>query len=143
MVNKEITNKAFKRLNAIKENHSKVKAIKYSHLKVQNYLKPVRNYLSQGEIQTIFELRSRVTKVKLNFRGKFEHLECRECKIEEESQKHVYECDEIRKKSKLKVKIVEFEKVFGENVKLQGEISKYFMENMKIINKMEQIFKNV
>ena len=63
--------------------------------------------------------------------------------MEEESQKHVYECEEIRKKSKLKVKIVEYEKVFGENVKLEGEIAKYSMENMKIINKMKQIFKNV
>ena len=40
MVNKAITNKAFKRLIAFKENHSKVKDIKYSHLKMQNYLKP-------------------------------------------------------------------------------------------------------
>ena len=100
-------------------------------------------FLSQGEIQKIFELRSRDTKMKLNFRGKFEHLEYRECKIEEESQYHVYECEEIRKNSKYKGKIIEYEKVFGENVKFQGEIAKYFIENMKIINKIEQIFKNV
>ena len=46
-------------------------------------------------------------------------------------------------RNKKKVKIVEYEKVFRENVKLEGEIAKYFMENMKIINKMKQIFKNV
>ena len=40
-------------------------------------------------------MRSRVTNVKLNFRGKFENFECRACNKEEESQKHVYECEKI------------------------------------------------
>ena len=79
---------------------------------MQNYLKPSRIKLTQNEIKTIFEIRSRVTKVKSNLRGNYENLECRICKKEEESQKHVYECDEIRKISKSNDKIVEYEKIF-------------------------------
>ena len=88
-------------------------------------------------------LRSRVTKVKLNLRGNYENLECRICKKEEESQKHVYECDEIRKIRKSNDKIVEYEKIFGENLRLQKEIAKYFAENMKIVSNVDYIVKNV
>ena len=62
---------------------------------MQNYLKPSRVKLTEEEIQTIFKIRSRGTDVKLNYRGKYENLECRVCKKEEESQKHLHECDEV------------------------------------------------
>ena len=96
IMNKAIVRKAFERLMNIKESHSKVENIVYSNLKMQNYLKPSRVRISQNEIQTIFKLRSRVIDVKQNFRGKYENLECRSCKSEEESQKHVYECWKIK-----------------------------------------------
>ena len=69
--------------------------------------------------------------------GNYENLECRICKKEEESQKHVYECDEIRKIRKYNGKIVEYEKIFGENLRLQKEIAKYFAENMKYVSTVD------
>ena len=106
MINKAIISKAFERLINLKENHSKVKHLAYSNLKMQNYLKPSRVMITQNEIQTIFKLRSRVTDVKQNFKAKYENLECRNCKVEEESQNHVYECWEIIKNKKDKTKIM-------------------------------------
>ena len=127
-----IKEKAFERLIGIKENHSKVKHLSYSNLEMQNYLKSNRVKPTKSEIQTIFEMRSRVTDVKLNFRGKYENLECRVCKSNEESQKHVYECNEIMKIRKIKNQKIEYEMIFKENVRKQVQIAKDFLENMKI-----------
>ena len=123
IVNKAITEKAFQRLSGLKENHSKVKNLIYSDFKMQNYLKPSRVKATKSEIQTIFELRSRVTDVKLNFRGKFENLECRVCQNNEESQKHAYECDDILKLRRIKNQKTEYENIFGQNKRKQIQIA--------------------
>ena len=132
LITKEIAKMAFQRLISIKETHSKARNLKYCNLKMQNYLKPSRVKLTEEEIQTIFKIRSRVTDVKLNYRGKYENLECRVCKKEEESQKHLYECDDISKSIADNRKKVEFEKIFGENLRNQVEIAKEFIKRMKI-----------
>ena len=134
IMNKAIMNKAFERLMKLKESHSKVRNLAFSNLKMQNYFKPSRVVISKNDIETIFKLRSKVSDVKLNFKGKYENLECRSCKIEEESQEHVYECREIRKKRENKTKILEFEKIVGEN---QAEVAKIFREMLEIRRKMQ------
>ena len=55
----------------------------------------------------------------------FENLKCSVCKIENESQKHIIECNEIRKLRGNSFKSVEYENLFGENVKKQLDIMKY------------------
>ena len=65
---------------------------------MQKYFKASRIKITQEEIQTIYKLRSRMIDVKVNFKGKYENLECQGCKSEGESQKHVFECIEIMKK---------------------------------------------
>ena len=137
IIDKAITEKAFKRLLGLKDNHSKVKNLMYSEFKLQNYLKPSRIKATRSEIQTIFELRSRGTEVKLNFRGKFENLECRVCEKSDESQKHAYECAEILKIRKLKKQKIEYENIFEENKRKQIQIAKDFKENMKILSKVD------
>ena len=94
---KEIAKMAYQQLMSLKETHSKARNLKYCNLKMQNYLKPRRVKLTEEEIQTIFKIRSQGRDVKLNYRGKYANLECRVCKKEEESQKHLYECDDISK----------------------------------------------
>ena len=42
---------------------------------MQRYLKSSKEKIKQEEAQTIFKLRSRVTDVKINLRGKYETLE--------------------------------------------------------------------
>ena len=64
---------------------------------MQNYLKENKLNMSQELTQTIFKMRSRMEEVKINFRGKYENLECEVCKEVEESQKHILECREIMK----------------------------------------------
>ena len=53
--------------------------LKHDKLKMQNYLKADNFRISRKEAQEIFKLRSRMTDVKLNFRGMRETLECDIC----------------------------------------------------------------
>ena len=139
IMNKVIVNKAFERLLCLKESHSKVKHLVYTNLRMQNYLKPGRVKITHSEIEAIFKLRSRVIDVKINFRGKYENIECRSCENEkeEESQKHVYECWNLIKNKKNNTKVIEYEKIFGENSKNQADIAKYFLENLEIRRKIQ------
>ena len=75
-------------------------------------------------------MRSRVTDVKINYRGKYENLECDLCNEEEESQEHILKCKEIMKESK-DIKVPEYAKLLDGSVKVQLEIAKMFNENMK------------
>ena len=125
-----VTKRALKLLNKIKKKHSKVVNVDYLQLKMQNYLKGNRTKISQNMAEIIFCLRSRVTKVKMNYKGSFENLECEVCKEDKESQKHIIqECKKIIKMKGNSEKDI--------NVKQQIEIAKQFEENWKIRNSME------
>ena len=136
-LNVAVSKRALQRLNKIKEKHSKVINLNYSQLKMQNYLKGNRTKISQNMAEIIFSLRSRVTKVKMNYKGSFENLECEVCKEEQESQKHIIqECKKMLKIKGNSAKDIDYEKIFSENVKQQIEIAKQFEENWKIRNSM-------
>ena len=99
---------------------------------MQKYLKASQYNLKQEDAQMIFNLRSRMTEVKINYRGRYENFECEACKINEESQMHITECKEIIKLRKEYKKPPEYSKFFNGSVKTQLEIAKDFTENMKI-----------
>ena len=133
ILNKAILNMSLTRLNEIKANHSKVQK-----LKMQNYLKANNQKMSQNESETIFKMRSRVSNVKTNYRGRFENFECSLCNKDMETQQHIIECKSIRNVKKTENENVKYENLYGENVKQQLEIAKLFIENMNIKSKLEQ-----
>ena len=92
ILHKAVEEKTLERLNEIKSKHSKVMGLNHKKLKMQNYLKANKLKISQELAQTVFKMRSRMEEVKINFRGKYENLECGVCKEVEESQKHIIEC---------------------------------------------------
>ena len=51
------------------------------------------------------------------------------CKKQEESKKHILECTEILKENGFKT--VEYEQIFEEDAKLQLEVVRTFIMNMK------------
>ena len=63
---------------------------------------------------------------------------CSVCNIENESQEHIIECNEISKHKKNVTERLEYEKLFGENVRKQIEIANDFIESIKIKSKFEQ-----
>ena len=95
LLDKAIKEHAFQELTKKKENHSKVMNIKHKTLEMQKYLK-TNKIATIEDSQEIFKIRSKVTDVKINFKGKYDSFECFFCD-EEESQKHVMECKYINK----------------------------------------------
>ena len=135
ILNKTVLEEAFERLNKMKENHSKVMHIKHYKLEMQKYLKSSKLKMKQEEAQTVFSLRCRMTDVKNNYKGSYETYACEVCKEKDESQEHIMECMEILKLRKSFTKPPEYNKLFDGNLESQLEISKHFLENMKIKKK--------
>ena len=79
----------FEELNLQKENHSKVKDLKHNIFEMQKYLKPCKIKITQEEAQDFLKLRSRMSDVKVNYKGKYETYLCQVCKIDDESQEHI------------------------------------------------------
>ena len=88
--------------------------------------------ISKEDAQLIFKLRCRVTHVKTNLKGKYENLECRACKVEEESQKHIIECKSLNEEN---VQEMEYEKIYNGTVAEKLKIARKFWRN---IEKVEQ-----
>ena len=121
---------AFKELKVKKESHSKVRDLKHKTYEMQKYLKPNGEKITQEEAKLIFKLRSKVTEVKQNFRGKYENVECELCH-EEETQAHIMTCRELNKHEN-KEAIPEFEEIYKQNVKNQIKIARKFKENFRV-----------
>ena len=96
---------------------------------MQKYLKSNPVKITQEEAKEIFKLRSKVTEVKENFKGKYENIECELCK-EEENQEHIMTCKELNKNEKIE-KIPDFEEIYKGNITNQLKIVRKFLENMK------------
>ena len=94
-VKQEIELNIFDKLQKIKFSHSKVETVEHHTLKIQKYLQPNKTKITKEEAQMIFRLRCRVAEVKINFRGKYDKLECRACDMEEENQQHILVCEEL------------------------------------------------
>ena len=132
ILEKKITEKAFEDLNKQKENHSKVKNIEHKHLEMQKYLKACNVKITQEEAQEIFKLRSRVSDVKMNFKGKYESLECEACQEnEEESQQHVINCKILNENNENIGNVSDYEEIYNGNTKMKLEVAKHFLENIK------------
>ena len=97
IVKQKIEKKAKMKLEEKKLSHSKVMHLKHEHFGIQKYLKQSKIQISIEERQLIFKLRSKVTNVKMNFRGMYDELTCQVCKIGNETQEHLLECKEIKK----------------------------------------------
>ena len=134
ILDNKIKDNVFKELIKQKENHSKVRNLQYDQFEMQNYLRPCKIQIRKEEAQEIFKLRSRVSNVKNNYKGKYETLECEICdNNEEESQKHILQCIKLNEKSE---EIPEYEQIFYGNVKMKLAIARKFIENLKTRDKI-------
>ena len=116
-------------MEKIKQTHSKVKILEHNKLRMQKYLQPNSEKIRKEEAQLIFKLRSRMTNVKTNFKGKFDNLECRACEIEDETQKHILECTILNKE----LEKLDYEKIFKGAVSEKMKIARRFKSNMDVL----------
>ena len=110
--------------------------LKHEYLTMKRYFLHSDVKASKKEIQMVFKLRSRVTDLKTNLKGMYESFECTACGKEEESQKHILECEELIKWNKEIKEKPEYEKIFEGNISQQNYIAKIFIENMNIKEKL-------
>ena len=135
ILDNNIKEKVFEELNLLKENHSKVKHLKHYVFEMQKYFKPCNIKITKEEAQEIFKLRSRVSDVKLNYKGKYETYECQVCKKEDESQEHIIiKCTSLNKS---KEEIMKYEDIFDGNVIKKVKIARKFIENIKLREKLK------
>ena len=120
LLKESIKNKALEYL--LDKQGSKGKEIKYSCLKMAEYLLPNEEKLSISERRNIFAIRNRMIDIENNFKNRKLPEKC--CG-QIEDQQHIYTCQKLNTK---KAKI-EYNKIFEENVKIQKEIMKRFSEN--------------
>ena len=135
-VKEEIQNKTFEKLQKVKSSHSKVEKVEHNTHKIQKYLQPNKTKISKEEAQLIFRLRCRVTEVKINFRGKYDNMDCRACDMKDETQQHILECEEINK-NKMEEDI-KYEKIFNGTVIEKLKVAKKFKENFDILEKIKK-----
>ena len=129
LVKLKIEEKTLEKLEKIKQTHSKVKILEHNELRMQKYLQPNSEKIRKEEAQLIFKLRSRMTNVKTNFRGKFDNLDCRSCEIEDETQKHILECTILNKE----LEKLDYEKIFKGAVSEKMKIARRFKSNMDVL----------
>ena len=83
----------------------------------------------------MFQLRSRVTFLKTNYKGIYDTYECTACEEKEENEAHILECIELLKLNKEVADTLEYENIYKSNVKEQVKIARLFQQNMSIKEK--------
>ena len=76
MVKRKIEEKTLEYLNQKKASHSKVLKLKHTQLKMKRYLLPSEAKQNKEESQLIFKLRSKMTNLKMNYKGIYDSYEC-------------------------------------------------------------------
>ena len=135
LIQKKTNRLVYETLEKAKKNHSKVRKLNHSCIKIQTYLQPNKMKMSREEAQLIFAMRCRVTDVKINIKGKYDSLECGACGLAEESQQHIIECEKISDNKHTKVI---YEKLLNGTVEDKLKIARAFKENFE---KLENIYK--
>ena len=100
----------------LKKKHSKLNGIKFNKINCQKYLNDSR--LSPSEAKLLFQLRTRMYPVKLNFKNKVKkhgkNFNCEICKVEEDDQKHLLECPILQNLvPELETTSVKYDDIFG------------------------------
>ena len=115
-LNEVIKKKAFEYLLNLRG--KKGQEIKYSEMKMADYLIPSDKGLSITDKRYIFAIRNRMIEIPANFPSKSRNIDenCKRCG-DKETMKHLYICDLSEKNNNIK-----YEEIFGEN-----------LEKMKIV----------
>ena len=132
-------NKALEDLNKVKSGHSKLKDLIHTKLQMRNYFLPNGINQTKEESQLIFQLRSRVTFLKTNYKGIYDTYECTACEEKEENEAHILECIELLKLNKEVNDTLEYENIYKSNVKEQVKIARLFQQNMSLKEKIIKV----
>ena len=117
---------AFENLLEAQLEYSKGSNLGYGSLKSRSYLKSAK--INANQAKTIFRIRTRMLKVKNNFKNGSVNTKCPICKNGEDSQEHVFiECKMLGERLSKK----EYFSIFSEN---EEEMANVIMKIEKILN---------
>ena len=125
MINESIQKKSFEYLQTLRG--SKGKEITYYESKMANYLKPSNENLNITEKRFIFAMRNRMIPIENNFPNQKQNKEenCKSCG-ETEDMRHIYAYNKSQEN------YIEYENIFGENVKMIRKVYQHFKTNYDI-----------
>ena len=84
---------AFTELMRAKSNHSKMSPLSYDELKVQSYL--IDGNFHSGDARLLFSFRTRMVKVRNNYKGGSNDLYCPLCDLDMDTQEHLLICSKL------------------------------------------------
>ena len=130
----KIKMKAFNYLSELKENHSKVRKIKHSELKLQPFLASKHSEMTIKEKRFAVAARTRMLELKANFKVGAADTKCRRCEGEEETQEHLLHCPAMSDFSPVQG-VPQYNDIFEENSTKIATISRILSEKYKIFLK--------
>ena len=133
-VDKKIEARALNYLIEIKNKHSKVKHIKYTSLKLQNYLRSTE-HVNMDIPKFIFHARSRMLDVRENFKNKYTktntHTKCPLGCAELDNQEHLVLCTKIENSSLISMKYQpNYQDLFSQSSEKQIQIGIILQERL-------------
>ena len=133
-VKNAILKAAFEWLTSEKLKRSNVMNISYEKLQMQEYL--LSTEMETREKKLLFQLRTRMVDLKVNFKNGHADLSCPLCSRSEDNQMHVLECSIIlRNTSFFSDQSSAYSDIFSDEVKKQAVVAKTFSALWKIRSK--------
>ena len=93
IVKKKCRSTAFAELMKAKSNHSKMSPLPYDELKVQSYL--IDGNFHSGDARLLFSFRTRMVKVRNNYKWGSNDLYCPLCDLDMDTQEHLLICPKL------------------------------------------------
>ena len=108
LLRKKIQSEAFENLMKIKKTHSKMQETNYDKLEIQSYLKS-DSELTNDEKKVLMQCRTRMVSVRMNYKNLYEDKRCQLCKVENEDQYHLFNCQNLLDKCEALANNIEVE----------------------------------
>ena len=137
IVKNVIQKKAIEYLNAKKADHSKVMDLTHNRWEMQPYLKP--NEIQIHEAKFIFQLRTRMVDVRLNYRNRYSDTICPNCKAAPDDQPHLLECTLLVDTTAVASSTIKYESLFNSDLQEVVKVSRLINTNFR---KRKQILKS-
>ena len=109
----------------LKTKHKKMENVKYSELKIQNYLKSSK--ITTEEAKNLYRFRTRAAKFKENLKSSYAATGCPLCFVHPDTQEHSLNCTVVQEEVTIKGK---YKDIFEEDI--PTNISKTLLEISKL-----------
>ena len=125
ILKEKIRNEAFMYLKNHQIKQEKIKDIKYTQLKMQDYL--AESDRSILVTKTIYKARGKTLDIKMQKKWKYDNIKCEGCQLNIESGEEILECDKLGKNDKQ----AEYTWFYSELVTKQIMVGRIMVQKLK------------